>query len=141
MVKIKSSSEIAKRYEEAIPRVGPAYKKGVEGVTDWQEKAVKGQGLYEAKMSDSEVLARRGKALEKVSNEDWRGKATTLGASRIGTGMKENLAKRTKNYEPIRSAIEGVSLPDRTADPMANIDSRVKPIVQAELDAKKARLG
>lgn len=141
MVKIKSQAEIDANYKAGIPRAGPAYKKGVEKTTDWHEKAIAGQGVYEEKMQNAEVLARRKRALENISNEDWRGKAVKLGAARIGTGMTENADKRTKNYEPIRVAIEGASLPDRTADPMTNIDNRVKGIVKVEMDAKKARLG
>lgn len=141
MVKIKSQAEIASNFVDSIPRVAAPYKKGVQNTTDWQEKAIAGQSLYEAKMQDASVLARRGKAIANVSNADWQNKAVKLGAARIGPGMLENADKRTKNYEPVRQAIEGVTLPERTADPMANIDARVKPMVQAMMDAKKARLG
>lgn len=141
MVKIKSAEEINRRYKEAIPRVGASYKEQVAKVTDWQEKALAGQGVYEEKMANPEILARRGKAIAQVSNEDWKKKAVDLGAARIGPGMAANADKRTRNYEPIRSALAALDLPARTADPMANIDSRVKKVVQAEMDAKKARLG
>lgn len=137
LVKIKSSTEIDRKYREAIPRVAGAYKEGVQRTTDWQEKAIAGQKLFEEKMSDPAILARRGRAIADVSNEEWKNKASKLGAERIGRGMAENADKRARNYEPYRTAIEGASLPDRTADPMANIDNRVKGMVKVLVDKKK----
>jgi len=140
MVKMPSQSEIKAAYEGAIGRVPAAYKKGVMGTTDFVERAVAGQDLYEERMRDADVLARRKAKLAKLSNADWQKPAADVGAARIGEGMRANSDKQARNYEPIRAALEGVSLPPRTGDPMANIDNRVKPIVQAQVDAKKAAL-
>lgn len=140
MVKMPSSAEISKRYKDAIPRVASAYKQGVEKVTDFPERAIAGQDLYVERMRDPDVLERRAAKLAKISNEDWRGPASDVGAARIGPGMAANVTKQARNYEPIRTALEGVSLPDRTGDAMANIDNRVKPVVKAQIDAKKAAL-
>lgn len=143
MVKIKSSGQIDANYKAAIGRVPGAYKSGVMATTDWQEKAGSeaAESLWAAKIAEAAAAKRRQKAVSAVSNAEWQGKAASIGASRIGAGMTEGAAKRTANFEPYRSAIEGVSLPDRTADPMANVDARVKPIVSALVETKKGIKG
>ena len=138
MVKVKSAAEIDKNYRDAISRVPAKYKAGVERTTDWQEKAAAAEELWAAKIQEAAAEKRRQKGIARVSNEDWKRKAATLGAERIARGMSENADKRTKNFEPFRAALEGVSLPPRTADPLANVDNRVKPIVKALVDTKKS---
>ena len=140
MVRVKSAEAIDANYKAAIGRVPAAYKEGVQRTTDWKEKALEGQGLYEERMRDPDVLSRRAAGLEKVSQDEWKHKAADVGATRIGPGMAAGANKRKANFEPYRSALEGVDLPPRTADPMANIDNRVKPIAQALID-KKRELG
>lgn len=128
--------EINKRWQDAIPRVAARYKAGVQGTTDWQEKALAGQKNYEERMSDATVLARREKGIGKTSNEGWKSKALKLGATRIGPGMKENADKYSKGFGPHQAALAGLSLPDKTTDPMANIDNRLKAVVQTLVDTK-----
>ena len=143
MVKIKSAGQIDANYKAAIGRVPGAYKTGVMATSDWQEKAASNaaEELWKQKIAEAAAANRRQKAVSQVSNAEWQGKAANVGASRIGAGMSANADKRTRNFEPYRSAIEGVSLPPRTADPMANIDQRVKPIVSALVDTKKGIKG
>jgi len=143
MVKIKSSADIAKKWEEAIGRVPGAYKAGVTATTDWAEKASSddAENLWKEKIQEAASANRRQRAVAAVSNEEWKRAATEKGAARIGAGMTAAKAKRTSNFEPYRSAIEGVSLPPKTADPIANIDARVKPIVSALVETKKGIKG
>lgn len=139
MVKIRPSSEIDKAYKDSIGRVPGRYKDAVGRVTDWQEKAGSdaAETLYAAKVQEAIASRRRQKATQKTSNEEWRAAASNVGAQRIGAGMQANADKRTRNFEPFRNAIEGASLPDRTADPMQNIDNRVKGMVKVLVDTKK----
>jgi hypothetical protein len=139
MVKIASADEISRRYKDSVPRVAEAYKRGVQGTTDWQERAVASQGLYEAKMADRDVLQRRAKKLAKVSNEEWRSKAADLGASRIGTGMDRAVDKQRRGFAPFREALANLTLPERTADPMTNIDNRAKGVVRVLVETKKGQ--
>ena len=143
MVKIKSAGQIDANYKAAIGRVPGAYKSGVMATTDWQEKAgsEESESLWAEKIAEAAAAKRRQNAINAVSNADWQGKAANVGAARIGAGMTANADKRTRNFEPFRGAIEGVSLPPRTADPMANVDARVKPIVSALVDTKKSIKG
>ena len=141
MVRVKSAEEIDRKFREAIPRVPTAYKTGVQGTRGWKEKAIEGQDLYEERMRDPAVLSRRRAGLEGVSEEEWKRNAADIGATRIGPGMLANAAKRKVKYEPYRTALESVELPPKTADPMANIDNRAKPIVAALVEKKKELLG
>lgn len=141
MVRIPSSAEIDKRYREAIGRASSRYKDGVQATTGWQAAAIAGESNYAAGVAAAAADGRRAKALGAVSDSEWQRKATDLGAARIGPGMTANADKRTKNYEPIRSALASLSLPARTQEPMANIDARLKPVVEAEIAAKRSRLG
>lgn len=128
MVKIKSAGEISKRYNAAIANVPNAYKEGVLATTDWKNKALEGQDLYEAQMQNRTVLARRAKGLSAVTDEEWRKAAAEKGSARIGAGMTAGADKRAKNYEPYRKEIESMVLPARTADPMQNVQNRVGTI-------------
>lgn len=143
MVKIKSSAQIDSNYKNAIGRVPGAYKSGVLATTDWQEKASSNEAedLWKQKIAEAAAANRRQKAVSQVSNSEWQSKAANVGSTRIGQGMSANADKRTKNFEPYRSAIEGVVLQPRSADPMANVDARVKPIVSALVDTKKSIKG
>lgn len=139
MVKIKSAAEIDKRYKDGISRAPAAYKAGVTATTDWQEKASSNEAedLYAAKIREAVSAKSRQRGVSRVSNADWKNRASDVGSARIGPGMTANADKRTKNFEPYRSAIEGVSLPAKGADPIANVDNRVKPIVSALVETKK----
>lgn len=135
MVRMPSRAEIEQRYRSAIPQVPARYKAGVEKTSGWKEAAIQGQALYEARMQDPNVLKRREKGLQNVSDADWKNNVLAKGVQRIATGMESSASKQSANYEPIRAALESVTLPPRSADPMANIDNRVKPIVKAIVDA------
>jgi len=129
-MRVKSAKQITEKYETSIANVPAAYKMGVQATDDWKEKAISGQALYEEQMQNRAVLARRKKGLESVSNDEWKKGAVDKGATRIGAGMKAGSAKREARFEPYRKALEDMNLPARSADPMANIDNRVKPIAQ-----------
>ncbi len=140
-MKMPSQAEINKKYKEAIPRVPGAYRDGVNKTTGFIDAAVAGQSNYETKMADTTVLARRGKALAKLTDADWKTPALEKGAARIGQGMQAGADKQSRNYEPYRAALDGATLPARTTDPMANIDNRVKGVVRVMVDTKKSQMG
>jgi len=51
------------------------------------------------------------------------------------TGAK---AKRAAKHEPYRAAIEGMTLPPKTADPAQNVTNRVIPIAVGLSELKKS---
>lgn len=53
--------------------------------------------------------------------------------------MVESQDKWMQNSRPYFEALEGLQLPPKTADAMANIDNRLKKVVQT-LQATKARI-
>ena len=135
MVYVPSAAERKAKYLSSLGQVPANYKSGIERTTNWKEKALNGQGLYEQQMQNAAVLRRRAVALERVSEADWKTKAANLGSMRIADGMRNGAEKQAQNYEPIANALRSVELPERSADPMANIDNRVKPIVRAMVQA------
>ena len=135
MVFVPSAAERKQKYLGSLGNVPAAYKAGIERTTNWKDKALAGQNLYEQQMQNAAVLRRRAVALERVSESDWKSRAATLGSTRIAEGMRNGAEKQAANYEPVANALRSVELPDRTADPMANIDNRVKPIVRAMVQA------
>ena len=139
MVNVPSQAERQRAYEQAIGAVPAKYQAGIQATQGWKEAAIAGQGLYEERMRDPEVLGKRARALERVNEAEWKNNAATKGSQRIASGMQAGAAKQAANYEPIAQAIRAVNLPARSADPMQNIDARVKPIVQAAVNASRGR--
>lgn len=139
MVFVPDKAARQRAYEQSIGQVPGAYKAGIQQTQGWKEAAIGGQALYEQRMRDPEVLAKRERALQKVSEAEWKNRAAEIGSSRIAAGMQANASKQADNYEPIAAALRAVTLPPRSADPMANIDNRTKPIVMAAVNASKGR--
>jgi hypothetical protein len=136
-IKMPSAAEIADRYKKSIGSVPDAYKKGIESTTNWRDAAIGGQSLFEQKMQDPAVLARRKKGLEAVTDAEWKKAAAETGSTRIGAGMTAGADKRTKAYEPYRAALAAIDLPARTADPMQNVTNRVGKIAVTLAELKK----
>lgn len=140
-IRMPSQTDIAKSYAEGAGRAPAKYKEGVERTTGFKEAAIAGEALYGAKMQEVIANQARAKGLEKTSDEDWKKGVRDKGAARIGPGMTASAEKRTRNYEPFRSALEGMTLPDKTTDPMSNIDNRLKPVVGKLVETKKSIMG
>ena len=140
MVKIKSKEEIKANYSGSIAVVPSRYRAGVAKTSGVIAAAIAAEDLWAAKIAEAAANRSRAKGLAKVSDEEWRRKATELGAARIGPGMTANADKQANNFEPFRSAVAALTLPARTADPIANVD-RVRAVVQTMVDTKKAQLG
>ena len=134
MVKVKSLATIEKNYKGAAGTAASRYRDAIPGIV-WQADAIEGQSLYEAKMMDPSVLARRATEIAKVSDSSFREALTTKGAPVLASRMTAAAGKMASGYAPIRSALEALTLVPREADPMANIDNRLKPVVQAMIDA------
>jgi len=58
-MKIKSQAEISKKWGDAIGRVPGAYKAGVQGTNDWQEKAASDDAENLWKTRIDEAAARK----------------------------------------------------------------------------------
>lgn len=134
-MKMPSKAQIQANYTNAIPVVAERYKAGVLATNDQKQKSIEGQSLYVQRMQDSNVLARRQKGIEAVPDGKWQQNALAKGVTRIGEGMRAGAADQANGYEKTRTALESLTLPPRVADPMANIDNRLKAVVQAVIAA------
>lgn len=131
MVDTKPLDIVRRKWEGAIGRVGAAYQEGVQATSGFVDKAVQGQSLYEEQMARKEVLQRRARELQKISDEDWKRGAREKGAARIGPGMQASKEKFGAGISEVLSTIQGVSLPPKTSDPATNVANRVTPIAIA----------
>ncbi|MHC1610041.1 MAG: hypothetical protein ACXQTW_00285 [Candidatus Methanospirareceae archaeon] len=138
MVKTKGLAATRENWEAEIPRVPTKYKKGIERTTGFIEAAVAAEDLWAEQITKAAAERAREKGLRKITDTEWKDAARIKGAARIGPGMSAAKDKFAKGISRVLSTIEGVSLPPRTADPIANIDNRVKPIVEALVAMKKA---
>jgi len=142
-IKVKSLEEIKTRYSEAASIVPSRYKRGIESTTGWKERATsdEAEDLWAAKLSEAIAAKRRKKALEGVDEGEWKRRASEIGATVIGTKMAKSVDKFAKAFAPYREALAAVDLPPRTADAMANIDNRLKKVVEALISKKKELKG
>ena len=131
MVDTKSPEQAKKNWEDAIGRAATAYATGVRASTGWQAAAIAGEELYAQKVQEAIASKRRAAKLAEVSDEQWKKAALDKGANRIASGMTASKEKFGAGIARVIDAIRGVQLPPRVADPIANVDNRVKPIVLA----------
>ncbi len=127
------------------------YKSGVAAKAQkWQNHFLATTGIADAAKSDAaethygekmnQVIAnkQRQKGLASITDEDIKAPVRAGGSSIYSTPAQAKSGKYLKKFTPyvsvINTAVAG--LPARTADPVANVDNRVKPIVQALHNAK-----
>ena len=137
LVNTKSLDATVKNYQAGISVAPQRYKDGVNKATNTIENAIAAQALYEARIAESIANKSRVKGLQKTSTAEWKKQAIEKGAARIGPGMQAALPKYQKGMGENLAVIQGVTIAERTSDPMANIDNRVKPIAQALYDNKR----
>lgn len=131
MVETKGAAVAVKNYEDAIASVPGKYEQGVNAASNVIAKSKAAEGLWKEKVIDAANREARSRGLDKVSDADWKNAALTKGKTRIGDGMRAAKPKFQRGITEVISVIEGTSIADRTADPEANVDNRVKPIVRA----------
>lgn len=131
MVTTKGLDQTRKNWEASHGRVPQAYSEGISAAKDVIAKGVAAEALWAQKVQEAIASGRRAKQLQKVTDEDWRRAALDKGAARIATGMAASKEKYASGMAEVLSVIEGVTIAPRSADPMANVDGRVKPIVAA----------
>jgi hypothetical protein len=139
MVKVKPLDQIKKNYTGAAPIAAARYRDAIPTIT-WQDPALKGQKLFEEQMMKAEVLKRREAKIKKVPDTEFRKALEEKGAPVLSSRMAAAADKQVSHFAPYRAALEAVTLPDRTADPLTNIDNRLKAIVSALVETKKKQM-
>ena len=137
MVDTKSLEVTRSNWESSHGRVASSYSAGVDAAQNVTAKAIAGEEVYAAKMQEAIANRSRAKGLEKSSDEKWRKGAKEKGATRIAQGMAAAKQEYATGMGEVLSVIQGVTIAPRTADPIANVDGRVKPIVAALAAMKK----
>ena len=138
MVKVKSEAEIKKNFEDSTALVPARFEAGVK-TAEWQSAAIAGQDLYEQQMRRDEILARRETGIAKISNESWRRDAIDKGKAVIGARMKAASDKQVTGYRPYREALQALTLPPKTTDPMQNLINRAGAVVDTMVKTKQAQ--
>jgi len=141
VIKMPSAEDIAKAWEEAIGRVPAKYLDRVEKTTGFKDRAIAGEQTYAAVMQRVISEGRRAKGLALISDEDWKRGVREKGAKRIADGMRLGAGKRKAKYEPFRQALDGLTIPDKGADPIENARNIVPVVVEALVKKKKEVLG
>jgi len=98
------------------------------------------EALYGEKVAAAVANKSRQKALSRVSESDVNAAMQATGAANYRSGTGRGADKQVRNVEPYLSALEGITLPARTSDPMTNVTGRVGLIAVTLSDLKK-RLG
>jgi len=140
MVKVKPLDQAREDYKDAASIAARRYADAADRV-EWKEAAIEGQELYEEMMRSLEVLRRRLAGIRKVSDAEFRKAMKEKGAKVIRERMEAADGKWVEGFRPFADALRAVELPARTADPMENIDRRLKAIVKALVEKKKELMG
>lgn len=100
-------------------------------------KSEQAEKNYATKVAEAVANKSRQKALGKVSEAEMNAAMVAKGGSAYRAGTSASADKTLKNVEPYLATLDNLKLPARTADPMQNIDNRVKGVAKALIDTKK----
>lgn len=138
---MKTITQAASNYKSSVSLVPERYRMGVESA-DWASavRRPEAEQNWSAGVQKAAAEQAYSKGVGRVSNEEWRRMASSKGAASIAQGMSLGADKYQRRFAPILSAMNDAakSLPARSTDAMANIDTRLKPIVTAAMAAAKA---
>jgi hypothetical protein len=128
-------AEARKRLEQALSVIPDRYRSGV-ATAEWQQNTLKAAQTWKAAMQKIVSTNRWEQGVQKTSNEVWRTHAMQA-ADLIPTRLRNALDKWQSKFGPIYQTVLSTvqSLPPRTADPLQNVDTRVKPVVRAWIQA------
>jgi len=130
---VKTKEEARANFEASISYIPARYESGIRKA-DWQGPAASDQA--EKNYADGVGKAISGKLRQKgvrgVSNTDWQNAAISKGAPIIGERIRLGLDKYVANFGPIYDKVIAKvgTLPPRTTDFRANINSRLVPVVE-----------
>jgi hypothetical protein len=139
--KVKPLTDAQKNIEDAAGTVGARYTRGIDTGKEWKGNAGSdaAETLYGQATAEAISAKRRQRAIMSRNEDDWKTPAKGKGARNIGPAMRDASGKWVKNWGPYGQALSSVNMAEKTTDAMANIDGRLKPIVEA-LVAKKKEL-
>jgi len=140
MVKVTPPEDAKESFKEILPKIPDRYSRKIKKAK-WKDAAIseEAEELWKAKVEEAAEKKRRKKALEKVSEEEWRTIALNLGAKRIRESLEGRVDKWASAWKPYYDALTSLELPPKGPDYEENIANRVTAVVAA-LKKKKAEL-
>lgn len=129
---MKSLEEARRHLEESVLTIPARYESGV-GRGEWRKPAIDGEELFKSEMSKVIAEGRRKKAIEKLTDEDWREPSIRKGVPVIGERIRGALDDYEKNFGPVYAEVGKAvkTLKPKTPDFKTNILNRVTPVVEA----------
>ena len=130
---MKSKEEARANFEASISYIPARYEAGVRKA-DWATPAgsEQAESNYAAGVQEAISKKTRQAGVRKVSNTDWQNAAVTKGRPIIGERIRGALTKWATNWGPIYDGVVSKvsTLPPKTTDFRANINSRLVPVVE-----------
>lgn len=137
-IKMPSLSDIQENYESSGAKAQTNYEKGVADNDDQHERAFSdsAEKNYNAAMQKVLVAKTRQKMGKAKSSQDfWKSQSRNKGAPALGAAIPASGDKLSKGYAPIRDALDGFEIPDRTTDPYQNVDNILKKVIKRQREA------
>lgn len=138
---MRTIQQAVKNYKSSVATVPDRYKEGIAGA-DWAGavRRPETEANWSAGVQRAAAENAYSRGVAQVSNEEWKRMAGTKGANSIVQGMTLGADKYQRKFSPILDAMNAAAaaLPARTQDAMANIDARLKPVVQAAQAASRS---
>ena len=129
----KTIAEARANFEASIAYIPDRYVAGVRRA-DWATPAgsESAEKNYAAGVQKAISKKSRQAGVRKVPNSEWQEAAATKGGAIIGERIRGALDKWQSEFGPIYDAVvsKAATLPPRTVDWRANINSRLVPIVE-----------
>jgi len=137
MANIKPIATIAQKWATVTPGRSSDYESGVKDTSvDWAGPTAAAESSWSDGVTSAIGEGRFSRGVSKAGTSKWRRKASDVGVSRWGPGVRAAQADYQAGFTPYREVIAGVALPPRYArgDPR-NID-RVAKVATALHEAK-----
>jgi hypothetical protein len=131
---LKTKDEALANLTASIAYIPARYESGVKKA-DWATPAGSEQAETNYASGVGEAVSKKSRqaGVRKISNADWQKAAVDKGKGIIGERIRGALGKWSANWGPMYDSVASAvsSLPPKTTDYRANINSRLVPTVEA----------
>lgn len=136
-IKIKSASEIAKKWAAVTPARARQWEEEVRATPDetWAGAAVASAPNYDAGVSEAIADGRFAKGIE-ANRTKWKRKALAVGPARFGTGVRAAEPDMAAGFAPYRETIAALDLTPRGPRGSPGNYDRVRQIGEALHDTR-----
>lgn len=141
MAKVHATIEEARKHLGESVSVIPGRYKERTARADWEGPTTteEAEANWRAGLAEAQAEDKRRVGARAAGNRKYQVGCAEKGAPVIGTRITMALGEYAKNMGPVLGAMNAAAdaAPPRTRDPMMNIDTRLKPVVRAAIEAKK----